>query len=132
VKNYPWLDEYLRSKQGAVKDYKAEWGWHRYMIGGKMFAAIMHPSEKYNAMYAGKDLINLKCDPMMSELLRENHPEVLPAFYCGKLTWNSVDLGGGLPGDILKQMIDDSYRLVFNKLTKKMQKEVIEACISLQ
>ena len=126
--NYPWLDEYLLSKPGAIKDYKAEWDWNRYMIGGKMFAAIMCPSEKYNAMYAGKDLISLKSDPMMSELLREKYPkDVLPGFYCGKLTWNSVDLGGSVPDDELKQMIDDSYRMVFAKLTKKLQKEISQA-----
>jgi len=125
VKNYPWLDEYLLSKPGAVKDYKLEWDWHRYMIAGKMFAAITRPSDKHNPMYAGKDIISLKSDPMMSELLRENYPAyILPGFYCGKLTWNSVDMGGDVPEDTLKQMIDDSYRLVFAGLTKKMQKKI--------
>ena len=123
--NYLWLDEYLLSKPGVVKDYKPEWDWHRYMIGGKMFAATMCPSEKHNPMYAGKQLISMKSDPLMSELLRENHPQyILPGFYCGKLTWNSVDLGGDVPDDTLRQMIDDSYRLVFAKLTKKLQREV--------
>ena len=128
MNNYPWLDEYLLTKPGATKDYKVEWDWHRYMIGGKMFAFLTRPAEKYDPMYAGKDLISLKCDPMLSELLRANHPEeILPGFYCGKLTWNSVDLGGNVPGDIIKQMIDDSYRLIFEKLTKKLQKEILEA-----
>ena len=124
---YPWLDEYLLSKPGAVKDYKAEWGWHRYMVGGKMFAALMHPSDRYDPAYAEKDLINLKCDPMLAELLRNEHAEIMPGFYSDKRTWNSVDLGGGLSNDTFKQMIDDSYRLVFEKLTKKQQKEISEA-----
>ena len=127
MKNHPWLDEYLLSKPGATKDYKVEWDWHRYTICGKMFAFITRPAEKYDPLYAGKDLISLKCDPMMSELLRANHPEILPGFYCGKLTWNSVDLGGSLPGDTIRQMIDESYRLVFEKLTKKLQKEILES-----
>ena len=107
-----------------AKDYKAEWDWHRYMVGGKLFAALMHPSDKYDPAYAEKDLMNLKCDPMLAELLRNEHPEVLPGFYSDKRTWNSVDLGGNLSDDILRQMIDDSYRLVFEKLTKRLQKEV--------
>ena len=127
MKNYPWLDEYLLSKPGATKDYKVEWDWHRYMIGGKMFAFLTRPAEKYDPMYAGKDIISLKCDPMMSELLRANHPEILPGFYCGKLTWNSLDLGGSLSDKTIRQMIDESYRLVFEKLTKKLQKEILEA-----
>ena len=59
---HPWLDEYLLSKAGCTKDYKEEWDWHRYFVGGKMFAALLHPSENYDPIYAGKDLISLKCD----------------------------------------------------------------------
>lgn len=123
---YPWLDECLLAKPGATKDYKMEWGWHRYMVGGKMFAALMHPSDKYDPAYAGKDLINLKCDPLLAELLRGEHPEVMPGFYSDKRTWNAVDLGGNLSQEQLKFMIDDSYRLVFEKLTKKLQKEILD------
>ena len=125
--NYPWLEEYMLAKPGASKDYKAEWDWHLYLVGGKMFASVFRPPEKYDPAYAGKDLISLKCDPMMAEFLREQHPEVIPGFYCDKRHWNSVDLGGSLPDDALRQMIDDSYRLVFEKLIKKLQKEILDA-----
>ena len=126
---YTWLDHYLLSKPGAVKDYKAEWGWNRYMVGGKMFAATMRPSDQYDPAYAKKDLLNLKCDPLLAEVLRKNHPEVLPGFYSDKRCWNSVDLGGGLTDDQLRQMCDDSYRLIFEKLTKKCQKEILEQAL---
>lgn len=126
MENYPWLDEYLLAKTGAIKDYKPEWDWLRYMVGGKLFAAILHPSDKYDAAYAEKDLINLKCDPFLAELLRKEHPEVMPGFYSDKRTWNSVDLGGGLPADRLKLMIDESYRLVFEKLTRRVQQEIMD------
>ena len=46
--NYGWLDGYLQSLDCCEKDYKAEWGWFRYMIGGKMFAALCEISEKYS------------------------------------------------------------------------------------
>lgn len=123
---YPWLDQYLLAMPGVAKDYKEEWGWHRYMVGGKMFAALMHPGEKYDPAYAEKDLLNLKCDPMMAELLRGEHPQIMPGFYSDKRNWNSVDLGGGLPLDLVKQMAEESYRLVFTKLTKKLQKEITD------
>ena len=123
---YPWLDEYLLTKAGCTKDYKAEWEWHRYLVGGKMFAALMCPSDKYDAAYAGKNLINLKCDPLTADVLRENHSEILPGFYSDKRTWNSLDLCGGLSEKMVKQMIDDSYKLVFEKLTKKAQKEILQ------
>ncbi len=119
-----WLDDYLMHKPGVTQDYKAEWGWQRYMVGGKMFAALMRPSAKYDARYAEKDLLNLKCDPLLAELLRGQHPQILPGFYSDKRTWNSVDLGGGLTEELLKEMIDNSYQLVFEKLTKKLQREI--------
>lgn len=100
----------MQSKAGCTKDYKEEWEWHRYLVGGKMFAALLRPSDKY--------------DPLMTDVLRENHSEILPGFYIDKRNWNSIDLGGDLPEDMIKQMIDESYRLVFGKLTKKLQKEI--------
>ena len=38
---YDWLDEYLLSKKGVAKDFKIEWNWVRYQIGGKLFAAVV-------------------------------------------------------------------------------------------
>ena len=32
--NYPFLDALLRSYPGSTWDYKAEWGWERYQVGG--------------------------------------------------------------------------------------------------
>lgn len=125
MNNYQWLDEYLLEKPGVTKDFKVEWQWWRYMVGGKMFAATMHPSEKYAPEYADKDLINLKCEPMLAELLRKTHPEILPGFYSDKTNWNSVFLGGALPEAAMRDMCDDSYNLVFAKLTKKVQREII-------
>ena len=121
---YTWLGDYMLAKPGVTKDFKVEGEWERYMVGGKMFAALMHPSKKYDPLYAEKDLINLKCEPLLAEALRNEHPEVLPGFYSDKRTWNSVDLGGSLPDGLLQKMIDDSYSLVFNKLTKKLQAEI--------
>ena len=38
--NYPWVDDYLLQKKAVQKDFKKEWGWYRYQIGEKMFAAV--------------------------------------------------------------------------------------------
>ena len=59
---YEWLDEYLLSLPGAEKDYKPEWGWFRYMLRGKLFAAVCSPGPEHK-IYGGHDLVNLKCDP---------------------------------------------------------------------
>lgn len=124
MNNYEWLDTYLLAKPGVTKDYKEEWQWWRYMVGGKMFAATMHPSEKYAPEYAEKDLVNLKCEPMLAELLRREHPEILPGFYTNKANWNAVVLSGTLPDTLLREMCDQSYTLIFTNLTKKAQREI--------
>lgn len=124
--NYPWLDAYLLSMPGVTKDFKVEWEWLRYQVGGKLFAATMCPSEKYAPEYAGKNLLNIKCEPGMAELYRAQHPEVLPGFYSDKRTWNAINLDGALSEDLLRQMCADSYQLVFQKLTKKLQAEILK------
>lgn len=121
-----WLDAYLLDKQGATKDYKVEWGWDRYMVGGKMFAAICCPSEKHAAEYANHPLLSLKCDPLESELLRKQYGDILPGFYSDKRTWISARLDGAVPDELLRHLCDNSYRLVFSKLTKKAQREITQ------
>ena len=39
--NYPWLDTFLKSMPGSSSDFKEEWGWNRYLLADKMFAAIL-------------------------------------------------------------------------------------------
>lgn len=122
---YEWLDTYLLAKPGCETDFKVEWQWHRYMLRGKLFAAVCRPEEKYKT-YGGHELVNLKCVPRMAEAYRETYPEVLPGFYTDKTHWNAVLLDGGLPEDILREMCDLSYRLIFEKLPKKTQREIGE------
>lgn len=40
--------------------------------------------------------------------------------------WNSLYLEGNVPDEIVKDMLDKSYNLVFTSLGKKLQKEIIE------
>ncbi|MGL5440358.1 MAG: MmcQ/YjbR family DNA-binding protein [Filifactoraceae bacterium] len=120
-----WIENYLLAMKGVTSDYKLEWEWKRYMIGGKLFAAIMHPSDKFDIAYANKDLINIKCDPLVSEALFRDYKGIMPGFYMDKSNWISVDLNAGIPEDLLKELMRDSYELIFKKLTKKLQKEII-------
>lgn len=121
---YQWLDEYLLGKPGAEKDYKAEWGWHRYMVRGKLFAAVCAPGPEHKPPYAGRELVNLKCDPLLAEGFREQYPEVVPGFYCDKRTWVAALLDGDLPDEVLMSLCDLSYKLVVEKLPKYVQREL--------
>ena len=123
MSTHGWLDKYLQDLPGATKDYKTEWEWWRYQVGGKMFAATMQPGPQHHE-YAGRRLVSLKCDPAWAEQLRAQYPDILPGFYADKRHWISVDLDGDVPEDLLHELCDHSYNLVFAKLTKKLQREI--------
>ena len=125
MNQYIWLDSYLLAKPGAEKDYKVEWGWWRYRVGGKLFAATCQPGPQYQG-YDCRELLNLKCSPGLSELLRMEFPDIIPGFYSDKRHWISVFLDGAVPEDVLKDLCDQSYTLVFQSLTKKLQRTLME------
>lgn len=114
---YEWLDEYSLQKPGAVKDYKDEWGAFRYMVGGKFFALL-------GGDKAGKPIVSLKLEPALGSMLREQHADIVPGYYLNKEHWNSVYLEGDTPDDVLRMMINESYRLVLSGLPKKTQREI--------
>lgn len=122
---YRWLEDYLMGMPGAEHDYKIEWNWDRYMVRGKLFAAILPPPQGMKGeSYNGHPLVNLKCDPRLAELYRAEYPEVLPGFYCDKRNWIAVLLDGEFPDDMLRDLCDQSYELVKAKLPKYVQREL--------
>lgn len=121
---YDWLDDYLLSLPGAEKDDKPQWQWFRYMIQGKLFAAVCSPEEKYQ-ICGGHDLVNLKCDPAEAELLRAQYSDILPGFYTDKRTWIAALLDGELEDETLRKMCANSHRLILEKLPKYVQRELL-------
>jgi predicted DNA-binding protein (MmcQ/YjbR family) len=114
---YEWLDAYCLAKPGAVKDYKEEWGALRYMVGGKFF--VLLGGDK-----AGRPIASLKLEPALGLMLREQYGDIAPGYYLNKEHWNSVQMEGKVPDDVLRMMIDESYRLVHSGLPKKVQREI--------
>lgn len=123
MNRYQWLDAFLRAQSGCTSDYKLEWGWQRYQVGGRMFAATCQPEPKHER-YGGRELVSLKCEPQRAELLRAEFTDIVPGFYMDKRCWISVFLDGRVPDDVLRALCADSYGLVFGKLTKKLQREI--------
>ena len=85
-------------------------------VGGKMF--LLMPLEKQPLSIA------VKTDPEWSAELREKHPQITGAYHMNKTHWNNV-ICEGLKRDLILKMIDHSYDLIFNSLTKKMKNEVL-------
>ena len=117
---YEWIDEYLLQKKGVTKDIQEEWNWIRYHIGGKMFAAICRDDDN-NPVY-----ITLKLDPLEGNYLRDQYEDIIPGYYMNKTHWNSVKADGEVPDDVMKDLLDKAYTIVFESLTKKKQKEILE------
>lgn len=118
------MHDFLLSMPGAVWDYKAEWGWDRYRVGEKMFAALCKPGMEHATDYAGHPLLTLKCEPLEAELLRGQYPDILPGFYMDKRNWISIRLDGAVPQELIQQLCVKSYRRVARTLSKKRQKEI--------
>lgn len=116
---YHWMDEYLLQKHGVTKDLQQEWNWVRYHIGGRMFAAIC--LDENNEPY----YINLKLEPMEGEFLRNQYEDIIPGYYSNKVHWNSVKPDGEVPDELLKDLLDKSYQLVFKGFSKKKQREIL-------
>lgn len=116
---YIWLDGYLLAKKGVTKDFKIEWNWVRYQIGGKLFAAVCLDSAN-NPKY-----ITLKLKPEEGEFLRQQYADIIPGYYMNKVHWNSVKADGEVPDEILKDMLDKSYQLVLSSFSRKKQKEIL-------
>ncbi|NPD46564.1 MULTISPECIES: MmcQ/YjbR family DNA-binding protein [unclassified Lentimicrobium] len=80
----------------------------------------------HGKMYALANLtkghsINLKCEPERAVHLREMHSEIIPGYHMNKKHWNTINTEGLLSVDLLKELIDHSYDLVWGSLPKRLR-----------
>ncbi len=115
---YPWIEAYCQEKPSSEMDYKIEWEASRFMVRGKMYAMMGGDKE-------GRAIITLKLAPNNGQALRALYPNaVRPGYYMNKEHWNSVDLNGNVPDEVLKEMLDEAYELIFKSFSKKIQAEI--------
>ena len=96
-----------------------------YWVGGRQFACDFEASPDARPPYAGRHLLSLKCEPDRIRELRAEWPDaVLPGYYSDGRTWISVDLDSDLPDDLVLELCNLSYDLVFSRLTKRAQREI--------
>lgn len=119
MRYYPWIDEYLMSKRGVTKDLQADWNWVRYKLGDKMFVALCLTKE--DELY----YVTLKLEAMEGEFLRTQYEDIIPGYYMNKVHWNSVRPGGGVSDELLKDLLDKSYKLVLAGFSGKKQREIL-------
>ncbi len=105
------VEEYILSLPGAVLDYPFGEGVAVYKAPEssakkelKMFALISETKQPVS--------LSLKCDPQLSEILREKYVTVMPGYHLNKKHWNTLILSGEIDWEEVRALINHSYQLV--------------------
>jgi len=89
-----------------------------FKVNGKMFVLLD---------LEGELRISLKCDPAKAIDIRERYSSVIPGYHMNKRLWNTIYIDGTIDEHLIFQWIDDSYRLVIEKMSfserKRLQPE---------
>ncbi|WP_067840802.1 MmcQ/YjbR family DNA-binding protein [Nocardia lijiangensis] len=99
---------YCLAKPGAWQDEPWE-GDVVAKVGDKIFA------------FLGGASVGLKCGrnrDEADELVHIYPDDVTASAYIGRYGWNSIRVGGAVPPDELRELVDQSYDAVVSKLPK--------------
>lgn len=110
------LKKYCLSKKGVSEDFPFDDETLVFKVGSKMFALTNIKEKELK--------INLKCDPMMAQDLRQEYEAIKPGYHMNKTHWNTVEIDGTIDDNIIEMLIDISYDLVFKGLRKKEREEI--------
>lgn len=113
--NIEELRDYCLSKKGATESFPFNEETLVFKVMNKMFALTS----------LNTDLkVSLKCDPEKAIDLRSRYSYVREGYHLSKKNWNTIDIYLAPDDKLIKTWIDDSYKLVVNSLTKKLQAEL--------
>lgn len=111
------LIDYCLTYPFAFEDYPFDnftvagaWAVMRHTGNQKSFALIYERN--------GKLCINLKCEPMWADFLRQIYVDVTPGYHMNKTHWNTVTLAGDVPTEDLYEMVQHSFDLTKPKERK--------------
>ncbi|MFN2501181.1 MAG: MmcQ/YjbR family DNA-binding protein [Pyrinomonadaceae bacterium] len=112
--NVEQLRTFCLGLPGATEDVK--WGNDLcFSIGSKMFCVT--------GVDANEGGISFKCTPeVFGELVERDG--IIPAHYVARYHWVTVEKMTAVSQDELKELINNSYQLVLNKLPKKLRDSI--------
>jgi predicted DNA-binding protein (MmcQ/YjbR family) len=111
------VDEYFLSKLGAIKEMPFIIPVPVYKIGEKMFGLMN--------IHEDRPSINLKNSKEENLSLRNIFEEIVPGYHMNKEHWNTIYLDGKLSDEMIRNLIDKSYTIVFNSLNKSTKKRIL-------
>ena len=104
------LQRLLTAKPSAEASAPFGPGVTVYKIAGKMFAIVSDDAADVR--------FTLKCDPVLSEVLRGEYAAITPGYHTDKRHWITVRQDAALPDAEIERLIDHAYDLVRGKLTR--------------
>lgn len=108
------LRNYCLNLKGTSEGFPFDANTLVFKVAGKMFALL--DVDDFNS-------VNLKCDPERAIELREKFSGILPGYHMNKKHWNTVLLRNDVSDQLLLELVEHSYELVFKSLPKKTQHE---------
>ncbi len=113
--NIEQLREYCIDKKGVEETFPFDNDTLVFKVMGKMFAltSLSNPIS-----------VNLKCDPEKAIEWRASYGAVKPGYHMNKQHWNTVTFNEDVNDKLILEMVDDSYTLIVQSLTKKLQQEL--------
>ena len=109
--------DYCLSKKGVTESFPFDEVTLVFKVMGKIFSIC--PLERLPSQ------VNLKCDPERAVELREEYDGIImPGYHMNKIHWNTVEIENNIPNGILIELIDHSYDLIVEKLSKKLKEEL--------
>jgi len=111
--------DYIREYCLSFPGVKEEMPWEdhpAYKVGGKIFLISNLSKENSNRL-------SIKCTPEKFNELVETE-NIIPAPYLARNKWITIQDGCRIRLKELKELIKESYRLVFSRLPAKTRKEI--------
>ena len=119
--NIEQLYQFCLSKKGVTEHFPFDRDTLVFKVGGKMFAI-----SSLDDWETGKAAISLKCNPEKAQELRASYNAINPGWHLSKIHWNTVGFNDDVSDQMVCELINHSYDLVFGSLTKKIQSEILE------
>ena len=102
------LRERCLNLPGSDESFPFGPGTSVFKVAGRIFAISALAREPLE--------VSVKCDPLIAEQLREAYAAIRPGYHLNKRHWNTVTVDGSVTGQMLGDMIEDSYDLVVSQL----------------
>ena len=104
------IETYLSAMKGADASFPFGPEALVFKVMGKMFALVSQQEEVPR--------LTLKCLPEDGALLTGQFESIIPGYHMNKRHWITIYLNGEVPQAMIKELANNSYDLVVDKLSR--------------